>query len=86
VHKSDLHLREARQDIGFREGGVEALVGDAVAIEDNSVVVFEVEGLGEGGKAEEGQQQKSSHGSQDYRYTFHFDSVARMTSTTSAIR
>ncbi len=58
VCESDVRLREARDDIGFGEGGVKALVGDGIAEENNAVVGFEGEGrLGVEGSCE-GQNQK----------------------------
>src|SRR6202034_3764876 len=50
VHEGYLHLRKAREHIGFSECGVEALVGDAIAIEDHAVSILEIErGLRENG-------------------------------------
>src|SRR5579872_1341495 len=41
MHESNVHRGEARQYVGFGEGRVKALVGDAVAVKDDGVAVFE---------------------------------------------
>src|SRR5438132_13980446 len=43
VNERDIHLRKTRDNVGFRERCVEALIGDAVAVKDDAVTVFEVE-------------------------------------------
>src|SRR6202011_2075157 len=57
VHEADVEPRKAREHKGFREDGVEALVRDAIAVENDGVAVFEVEiGLGGEGGGEQEQE------------------------------
>jgi len=63
VDEGDVEAGEAGADEGFDEGGVEALVGDAIAVEDYPVAGLQVEGaLREGGAGDEEEEQGSEHG------------------------
>ena len=59
MHHADVGVRESRHHVGFGEGGVEALIGDAVAEEDDAVAIAQRKGVlgggGAGGGQEEGQ-------------------------------
>jgi len=41
VDKTNIHFREAGDHVGFGEGGVKALIGDAVAVKHDPVAVLE---------------------------------------------
>ena len=57
MDQADVGVREARHDVSFGEGGVEALIGDAVAEEDNAVAIAECKGVLCGGGAGRGQEE-----------------------------
>ena len=43
MKKVQLHFRKPRDGVGLDERSVKALVGDAVAVKDHAVAVFEIE-------------------------------------------
>src|ERR1700737_3299121 len=70
VHEGDVELGKAGDDEGLGEGGVEALVGDGIAEEDDAVAGLELEGVlcgagereeEEGGVADEGSHGRKTH-------------------------
>ena len=42
MNEGDVHFGETGHDVGFREGRVKTLVGNAVSVKDDPVAVFKV--------------------------------------------
>jgi hypothetical protein len=71
VYEGHLHFREACEDVGFGEGGIEALVGDAVAVKDHAVSILEIEGgLRESGGQGERQNEREDCDTPKGRHDF----------------